>query len=108
MNDGPKKRQKKRTNPVAIELGLVEPVAVGVKGADLAGGRVAGEVNVAAAALPLAPGEPHVSAEPPRREAETRREYKCREGLRAFSGCGCAGVLVKVESNPFFQDSSQA
>ena len=36
---------------MAVELRLVEPVAVGVEGADLAGGRVAGEVLVAAAAL---------------------------------------------------------
>ena len=60
---------------MAVELGLVEAVAVGVEGADLAGGRVAGEVDVAAAALPLAPREPHVSAESPRRIAATRWDW---------------------------------
>ena len=36
---------------MAVELRLVEAVAVGVEGADLARGRVAREVLVAAAAL---------------------------------------------------------
>ena len=79
---------------MAVELGLVEAVAVGVEGADLAGCRVAGEVDVAAAALPLAPREPHVGAESPRRKAEARDgSINAGKVFVILAPIGCAAVL---------------
>jgi hypothetical protein len=49
---------------VAVELGLVAAVIVGVQGSDLARCGGAAEVDVAAAALVLAVGKADVSAEP--------------------------------------------
>ena len=59
---------------MAVELGLVEAVAVGVERADVAGARGARDVLGAAAALPLSPREPHVCAEASRGTAARRRK----------------------------------